>query len=80
MQIIPEMCRAAGIEGQKTGNSCKVTCATVLYQQEFLDQLIKERTGHRSLEALHKYKLTGADEQFQNVYGSSSFYGQKEER
>ena len=48
VQIIPEMCRAAGIEGQKTGHSGKVTCATVLYQQEFSDQLLKECTGHRS--------------------------------
>ncbi len=60
-QIIPEMCQAAG---RKTGHSGKVTCATVLYQQNFSDQLIKERTGHRSLEALHKYKRTGADQQF----------------
>ena len=30
------------------------------------DQLIlKERTGHRSLEALHKYKRTGSDQQCQ---------------
>ena len=41
----------------------KVTCATSLYQQDFGDQLIKERTGHRSLEAIHKYKRTGSDQQ-----------------
>ena len=64
-KIIPDMCKAAGIQGQKTGHSGKVTCATVLYQQDFSDQLIKERTGHRSLEALHKYKRTGADQQYQ---------------
>ena len=61
-KIIPDMCKAAGIQGQKTGHSGKVTCATVL---DFSDQLIKERTGHRSLEALHKYKRTGADQQYQ---------------
>ena len=62
-RIIPVMCKAAGIEGLKTGHSGKVTCATTLYHQNFSDQLIKERTGHRSLEALHKYKRTGSDQQ-----------------
>ena len=39
-------------------------CATTLYRQDFSDQLIKERTGHRSLEAIHKYKRTGPDQQY----------------
>ena len=64
-QIIPEMCKAAGVQSRKTGHSGKVTCGTVLYQKNFSDQLIKERTGHRSLEALHKYKRTGSDQQHQ---------------
>ena len=62
-KLIPDMCKAAGIPGRKTGHSGKVTCATTLYQQNFNDQLIKERTGHRSIEALHKYKRTGSDQQ-----------------
>ena len=62
-QIIPDMCKAVKISGRKTGHSWKVTCATSLYQQDFSDQLIKERTGHRSLEALHKYKRTGSGQQ-----------------
>ena len=64
-KIIPEMCKAAGIDGRKTGHSGKITCAASLYQQNFDDQLIKERTGNRSLEALHKYKHTGSDQQHQ---------------
>ena len=64
-RIIPEMCKAAGIQGYKTGHSGKVTCATALYQQNFSDQLIKERTGHRSLESLHKYKRTGSEQQYE---------------
>ncbi len=63
-QIIPQMCKEAGIEWRKTGHSGKVTCATTLYRQDFSDQLIKERTGHRSLETLHKYKRTGPDQQY----------------
>ena len=44
-QLIPNMCKAAGIDGRKTGHSGKVTCATSLYQQNYSDQLIKERQG-----------------------------------
>ncbi len=53
------------IKGRKTGHSGKVTCATTLYHHNLSDQLIKERTGHRSLEALHKYKRTGSDQQYE---------------
>ena len=41
-QLIPAMCKVAGIPGRKTGRSGKVTCATTLYHQNFSDQLIKE--------------------------------------
>ena len=54
------MCRAAGIEGRKTGNSRKVTCATTLYRKNFTDQQIQERTGHQSMKALFKYKRTSS--------------------
>ena len=64
-KLIPNMCKVTGIEGYKTGYSGKVTCATTLYRQGFSDQLIKERTGHRSLEALHQYKRTGSNQQHQ---------------
>ena len=40
-----------------------MTCATTLYHQGFSDQLIKECTGHRSLEALHQYKRTSSNQQ-----------------
>ena len=59
-QIIPKMCRSAGIEGRKSGHSGKVTCATTLYRKNFTDQQIQERTGHRSMEALFKYKRTSS--------------------
>jgi hypothetical protein len=40
--VIPEMCKATG---RKTCHFGKVTYATALYQENFSDQLIKERTG-----------------------------------
>ena len=54
---------AARIEGRKTGHSGKVTYATALYQNDFSDQLICKRTGHRSIEALHRYKHTSSDQE-----------------
>ncbi len=44
-----------GIEGRKTEH----LETTALYCQDFSDQLIKERTGHCSLEVLYKYKRIG---------------------
>ena len=58
-KLIPNiMCNEAGIEGYKTEHFHKNTCATTLHRQRFSDQLIKERTGHRSIEGLHQYKRT----------------------
>ena len=42
VKIIPDMCKAAGIQGRKTGHSGKVTCAIVLHQLNFSDQLIED--------------------------------------
>lgn len=36
-----KMCKAAGMQGHKTGHSGKVTCATTLYHQNFSNQLIR---------------------------------------
>ncbi|XP_070554961.1 uncharacterized protein [Ptychodera flava] len=52
------MCEIAGIDGYHTGHSGKVTAATSLYKQGFDEQLIKERTGHRSDDGLRAYKRT----------------------
>lgn len=62
-KIIPDMCKSVSIGGRKTGHYGKVTSATTLYHQNFEDQLIKERTGHCSIKALHKYKRTASDQQ-----------------
>lgn len=62
-KIIPDMCKSVGIGGRKTGHYGKVTSATTLYHQNFEDQLIKERMGHCSIKALHKYKRTASNQQ-----------------
>ncbi|XP_070562272.1 uncharacterized protein [Ptychodera flava] len=57
-QYTKKMCEIAGIDGYHTGHSGKVTAATSLYKQGFDEQLIKERTGHRSDDGLRAYKRT----------------------
>ena len=48
-KIIPEMMKEAGISGNYTGHSGKVTCATELFNAGVPEKLVKERTGHRSV-------------------------------
>ncbi len=54
------MCQNAGIAGS-TGS----TAATRLYQAAVDEQLIMERTGHRSIEGVRSYKRTTAAQQQQ---------------
>ncbi len=50
------MCDKAGIPGFFSNHSGKRTCATALYQAGVPEQEIMERTGHRSIESVRKYK------------------------
>ena len=54
------MCKVVHVEGNKTGHSGKVTA---LYNANFENKL-KERTGHHSLDALHRYKQTSSEQQW----------------
>ena len=56
--MVKQMCKAAGIEGYKTNHSLRATTATRLYQAGVDEQLIMERTGHRSLDGVRSYKRT----------------------
>ena len=51
----------AGIEGYYTNHSGKRTCATTLYQAGVSEQEIMNRTGHRSVESVRKYKRASND-------------------
>ena len=52
---ISRLCKTAGIEGFRTNHSLRATAATRLGVDE---QLVMERTGHRSLEGVRSYKRT----------------------
>ena len=56
------MCQDGGIEGYKTNHSLRATAATRLYSSGIDQQLVIERTGHRSLEGIRSYKRTSADQ------------------
>jgi hypothetical protein len=57
-RLISTICTAVGITGNKRNHSLKATCATRLYQANVDEQMIMERTGHRSLAGVRAYKRT----------------------
>lgn len=65
-KAISKICKLAGMSGFKTNHSLRVTAATRLYQSGVDEQLIMEKTGHRSLEGVRSYKRT-SDEQRESI-------------
>ena len=63
-KTLPRLCKSAGIQGFKTNHSLRATAATRLYRSGIDEQLVMERTGHRSLEGVRNYKRT-SDQQRQ---------------
>ena len=57
-RLSSRMCVNVGIPGVKTNHSLKATCATRLYQENVDEQMIMERTGHRSIGGVRAYKRT----------------------
>ena len=55
------MCTEAGIP-RKTNHSLRATGATTLFQSKVPEKIIQKTTGHRSLEALRKYKHTSTEQ------------------
>ena len=75
-KVVKRMCLKAGLTGKHTNHSCRVATATRLYEQGCDEQLICEKTGHRSV-AVRSYKRTSG-EQMRNV--SEMLYGTKSEK
>ena len=57
-KTVARLCKAAGITGFKTNHSLRATAATRLYQSGVDEQVVVERTGHRSVEGVRSYKRT----------------------
>ena len=57
-KTVSRLCQSAGIPGFKTNHSLRATATSRLYHCGVDEQLIMERTGHRSLEGVRSYKRT----------------------
>ena len=55
---VSSICKLAGIQGFKTNHSLRATATSRLYQSGVDEQLVMERTGHRSVEGVRSYKRT----------------------
>lgn len=56
-QTVARLCRTAGFSGFFTNHSLRATAATRLYAAGLDEQLVAEKTGHRS-SAIRSYKRT----------------------
>ena len=55
--MVREVCKEAGLEGKFTYHTLRATCASRIYQNDVLEQFIKEAMGHRS-DCVRYYKQT----------------------
>lgn len=60
---VKRLCEKAGISGYKTNHSLRVTTATRLFKEGVDEQLIMERTGHRSTDGVRSYKRSCMEQQ-----------------
>ena len=61
--MLKDMCQEAGIEGHKTNHSLRATGASEVFEASAPEKIIKEETGHRSLEALRVYEHTSTEQE-----------------
>ncbi len=60
--MLKNMCSEAQIDGRKTNHSLHATGASELFQAGVPEKIIKERTGHHSLETLRTYERTTTEQ------------------
>ena len=58
-KVLKNLCQKAGFSGKRTNHSCRAALATRLYEEGIDEQLICEKTGHRSV-AVRSYKRTSS--------------------
>jgi len=56
-KMMKNICKTAGIN-ERTNHSLRATCATRMYEGKIDEQVIMERTGHRSVMGVRVYKKT----------------------
>ena len=73
-ETVTRLCAKAGIPGFKMNHSLRATTATRLYQAGVDEQLIMERTGHRSIKGVRSCKRTSQERQETLSYSEQTFY------
>ncbi len=56
-KTVSHLMKEGGFSGRYTNHSLRVSAATRMFQSGIEEQIVKEKTGHRS-EAVHAYKHT----------------------
>ena len=74
-RVVKEICKFAGIEGKFTNHSLRATSVSIMFQNDVLEWVIKEITGHRS-DCVHTYRRT-SDEIHQHESNIISVSGHK---
>ena len=74
-KTVANLCAAAGFQGHYTNHSLRATAATRLYLAGIDEQLITEKTGHRS-NSVRGYKRTndGQLKEISNILQTNSSY------
>ena len=57
-KTLSRLCSSAGIAGYKTNHSLRATATSRLYHSGVDEQLVMDRTGHRSVDGVRSYKRT----------------------
>lgn len=70
--IVSSLARKIGLTGKITNHSCRASAASRMFQNNMEEQLVMDKTGHRST-AVRSYKRT-SDAQFRDV--TRVLYGQ----
>lgn len=73
--IVTSLGRKIGLTGKITNHSCRASAASRMFQSNMEEQLVMDKTGHRST-AVRSYKRT-SDAQLRDV--TKVLYGQKRE-
>ena len=61
--MVKDMCSQAQTEGKKTNHSLRASGITTLFQAGVSEKVIQDRSGHRSLDGLHKYEIVSEEQQ-----------------
>ena len=62
-QMVPNMFKEAGMTKKATNHSLRATGTTEMYRCGVPENVIKERTGHKSLDGLRAYERTTLEQQ-----------------